>query len=1057
MAAALVPPTLSKKLEFDPKILGSGSSGSIEIGVATAADVLLALAGGPFPDREIELGSVEAKVASGDGLKFSAGALDGTAQVSAGVEFGLTVTSDGSKALEQLALEDTGTLSLTLPDTPGVRYLVLRAGYSIAGTASAKHPIGVLGSATFGIEAAHSRLLSVVSRFKKDADAMQALSACVKSFRLPRQVSTHKDLAPGAMLISEADGSIAFQVAATLGYDFSFVREAKALGLTGDIGLEIEAGLTAAFGFEASGRYLIVIDRASLAASSTLVKLDLFKLNKKGWNFGLSLSAKAQGSVGIVPEEVDDLLAAVFGVHGAQVIKDLRAIEDKWLNKEVDLSDTIAGLATSTGLDLLQETTGIEPKAQFDKAKARLMAALKLWDELPERVSARLWSLIGKGVTKAQLKVVEDTVKTLASGSEDERQQVVASLIEKAGLDDSLLSQLIEAAAEKGLLSLVDRTDEVLDVAEKALAILKGDEIAKLHAFIEERLKLDSIRKIATKADFAKLDAWLVNRLSQFLDDKLNFEKLDQIKNAIGAVLAKRQEIYAKARQALERQYDFSFAYAYRKDTERTALLSATFDMAAPAAAALFNTVVTGDIDPLMASPTPGVTLHKGVLTHSISRRSSVEVAFPFYSSRTEKLNTSLAKVTATDDSGRVLLYELDATDERLVRNRLKSQLAVGAAIPLQTSGNVRVHSVQSASWSYQFRSARENIRRTELEQQLAPFVETYLADHFKAGGESSFSTWLADVDRQVEAVVGRPTDDFGDLLLALEVTLPARVLGAWLQPRSATETRRAAMNMSRALQASLRQLLPFYYFQNIKNLDGLPGCAAMMLWSALPVSTDVKPAGETLEINADLTDPREDDVYWDWLDLGIRKRMVEFRETGPRLALAMASAERRLREAGDSNRAGTFTPTEGNRRALVAASLWRESNRPFESLLRLESVVTQGAANALREMEAFHANAETLPSKAIERLADFGAAVTSTFHDRISSIYGDDSLRSLGSMIFVEASRALIAGTLDAKPNALLSLTVLKDERTFSLPDFLKGLSPAPGDIAVAERLVAF
>jgi hypothetical protein len=39
---------------------------------------------------------------------------------------------------------------------------------------------------------------------------------------------------------------------------------------------------------------------------------------------------------------------------------------------------------------------------------------------------------------------------------------------------------------------------------------------------------------------------------------------------------------------------------------------------------------------------------------------------------------------------------------------------------------------------------------------------------------------------------------------------------------------------------------------------------------------------------------------------------------------------------------------------------------------------------------------------------------------------------------------------------SALLSPTVLKDERTFNLPDFLEGKSPPANEIAVAHRLVA-
>jgi hypothetical protein len=78
---------------------------------------------------------------------------------------------------------------------------------------------------------------------------------------LPRQVRSAADLAPGALLVSEIVGSLAVKLAASAGYDFSFVREARALGFTGDVGLRIEAGIQATLGLEMSGRYLVSFTR----------------------------------------------------------------------------------------------------------------------------------------------------------------------------------------------------------------------------------------------------------------------------------------------------------------------------------------------------------------------------------------------------------------------------------------------------------------------------------------------------------------------------------------------------------------------------------------------------------------------------------------------------------------------------------------------------------------------------------------------------------------------------------------------------------------------------
>ena len=130
---------------------------------------------------------------------------------------------------------------------------------------------------------------------------------------------------------------------------------------------------------------------------------------------------------------------------------------------------------------------------------------------------------------------------------------------------------------------------------------------------------------------------------------------------------------------------------------------------------------------------------------------------------------------------------ELDAKDEVSVRNWMKGQLAVAGAIPVRVGGALRTYGKVTTQWTYQYRLARENMRRVELERQLWPFIDKYFPEHFKQGGQSSFSTWLTDLDRQVEDELGRPTDDFGDVLLSLEVTVPARAICPCSAARSST------------------------------------------------------------------------------------------------------------------------------------------------------------------------------------------------------------------------------------------------------------------------------
>ena len=174
------------------------------------------------------------------------------------------------------------------------------------------------------------------------------------SWKLPRHVDAAEKLPPGTWVVAEATGTIAARLAATLGYNFNFVREARLAGLSGDIGLKIDAAATATFGFEVSGRYVIVLSRDS---EQPRLRLQMFKLSRKGLNAGQNVKVGVTGIDTLSPDNVDDFVAAVFGVHGAQIASALQRL-DEWTDPETDVRKLVAGLTRDKALDLLKRVTG---------------------------------------------------------------------------------------------------------------------------------------------------------------------------------------------------------------------------------------------------------------------------------------------------------------------------------------------------------------------------------------------------------------------------------------------------------------------------------------------------------------------------------------------------------------------------------------------------------------------------------------------------------------------------------------------------------------------------
>jgi hypothetical protein len=1044
-------PLLSKTFPLKPGVLADGSAASVELDATTSADVFEAIVNnGRFPsspDGRIELGRVVLKTEAGRDVRLRAGAATVAFKASAGVRAAVAVYGAPADALQALEIDAPEGLDLDLASDGATRHLLLLWGYEAEGGVSGSHPIGLLGSLGFGVEGRRESAFAVLHSFAEDRGAGDVLRETIGSWMLPRHVRTASELAPRTWLIAEANGSLALKLTAQLGWDFSFVRELKALGLAGDVGLKLETGLEAAVGLEASGRYLVVLGREAADPASPVLRLRLFKTSKKGWSFGLNLAARVETVADVLPDEADELVKAVFGVHGQQVVQDLLVLE-KWTDPEQDLSDTVARLSVKSARELIRTATGLDPLAEFEKARGVVVNALQTWDALPDRVSSVLWSLLPRlEAGGAEREALESFLRAVAAEDPDERTRALQEALGSVAFFDTAGGRLLEAAADKGLLALLERSAELQPVARGVLAVLDAEVIRALQTFIEERLDLGAVRRAVTAADFARLDEWLVKKLSDVLDRTLAFEDLDAVKDLIGVVIRKRQEVYATVKRGLERHYDVELAHGYEKSTAKTALLDVSFDLDRPEAAALLEAVLDrGELETLLVRPRDGVRLAAAVLSHEISRRSSVEVELPHFSERLDTLAASLARVRAEEDCGRVFFYDLDASDTVTVANRLKSALTVSSAFAVN-AGGVRRRRAASFAWSYQYRYAQRDMRRADLEYLLAPLVQEYLPGKFGAGA-SSLDTWIADLDRAVEDAVHNGTNELGDVLVALEASIPARALAAWFRPRSDAERRADALEVSRRVQRKLKQLLSFLYLRDPRRLRQDFSTAALLVYASIPASTSIEAAGGHARLDVG------PEVHWDWPSPEQRSLMVRHPSTIARLAVELHRGERRLLAGDDPGQAAFFE--RGSLERFVSLATSGAGERLLTSLLACESDVVSGAERALRDVSGLVAASASRPEQAIERLAEFGASLTGAFHDRIRSVYGGDGLRALGSMVFLEASCALDAGLRLATPNALLSLTVLKERSTFALESFLAGQKPAREDVALEQRLVS-
>jgi hypothetical protein len=281
---------------------------------------------------------------------------------------------------------------------------------------------------------------------------------------------------------------------------------------------------------------------------------------------------------------------------------------------------------------------------------------------------------------------------------------------------------------------------------------------------------------------------------------------------------------------------------------------------------------------------------------------------------------------------------------------------------------------------------------------------------------------------------------------------MPSSVLGSWFIARSADRLKRDSMALSLALQVKLRQLLPLSFFQDVTRLRSNPSAAALLVWAAMPPSTSIDfQDGKINKFNAD------SDVFWDFVDINLRRAVALDSHTTESLVPALLTAQTRLREAGDAaNAANAAFFTSQQAGTFQNMTLSGIGDTLLQSLLFTEAEIIRGAVAALKDVNAMLGVVATTPSKAINRFADFGSDLADTFNHKLSSAYGDEVLRTLSSMVLIEASRAIDPNLSAQGPQAMLSILTFQNGHAFDLNDFITGSTPPKDQIAVGQTLVS-
>ncbi len=1019
----------------------------------------------PFPNKLIELGTIAVNASGGKDVVFKkSGTKSAKASfsASAGASMGIGVFPDPRKIIERLPLSGE---KLELPDLvkdPDSLFLLFQWDYDLSGTIDGSVAFSSTGTATFGFEGQKRGLYAIIRRFPKNKPARDAVKETINGWKLPRHVTHASDLAPGTWIIAETEGRVAVDVGAKVGYEFNWIYDVGAGRLQGDVGLQLDIAMGVKLGFAASGKYAVVLSRASVPSTDEVVRARMFKLKKKGWSFAFDASVVAKpDTTDLLPRKFDDFVAAVLGVHSAQILEDLRTLEE-WTALDGKLPERLAVAGGDYVVKLVHKVTGIDPETAFAAAHKRIDGFLKKWHEIDHRAATVIWEKAKDIEALQEIREIaekvrdfdQDTFSDLLEGKLRKRFDEPDFLETPSGrwltstLSGSVLDLLEDATAFKETKKLATSTLKVLDKGklEEVLGNFKKE--------LDRRLKIDKLEKVKDELTFEKLDGLMKAKLADFFGGKLDHKKVKELQKAINKVINKRNEYYQKAVAALNKKRELDFAYKFDKTTTRTALFDGEFDFATngDALSRSLKKVIQGSIGSLMVKRVEGLTLLQAELTHGIERRSSVELTLPFFHKKVEHINDSMAKATALDEAdGRVIVYDVKAKDAVVEQGRRNSQLAIGLSLPVQPGGISR-HRGAGGTYTYSLDQAIAGMEREHLQYHVKPLVTAYLPDTFvgTSGAPNSFETWIGDLDKVIDdRVEDTETDVFGNTLTSLRLTLPGAVGAAWWNAPDKKKDP-AYMNMSRSIQSVLKNLVPYYWLQQVKQLGAKDQAAAILVYQAIPPSTSIKIAA-----SGSVTLDQNKDVYWDWATAATRRAMAGHPETQVRLAEALGRARDRLLAAGKNTLAGFYDPENDGVTRVIQKATSTTGMKLLRGLLGHEKSVVTTARGAGLKIAKFRKSANQDPEKAIELLAEFGSKLTKAFHKKIKNKFAKGAARPFGTLVFVEASRAFDAKLAKIKPRAALSLTVMHPEAEFP-PQKFPGHGPLPGDdVVVAERLV--
>ncbi len=588
----------------------------------------------PFSPQEGQLVSLKFQTGPSKEIKFGSTdsvALGLSAQTGASVLLLWPSSSaDRLKALETFGLEDYFARGAH----PHQLLMVLAIGASADASAAGDFRYAALAVGTT-LKAGTDGALSMVQAFPQDTPAEDVLRDFFKEANLPADITGAPQ--PGEVTVLEYGGYLSFGGNLSLGYEISGCPSQQLKDL--NISEYYKLGLSGKLDFlsKVAGRFRIEVGQGSRPGWA---RVKIRKSKDKNFQIAADVSLGGELSIQGFPDSADEFLGALLGLKAQNWLNLFDKIKNYTDFQQIetyldDLARTyieqltgqaFAGLENS---DVLNEVIETINKA-LDSYRNVGDYAVALFDRYYDPIAQKMDGEIVKVLEKIKSLTSLDQLKGSVLGKD--LSDILYLLTGGRPLDWLLGKITIDGKVVGSLDALKQRADDVLSLVKDRA----HQELRRIIALAKSKFPLDQFLSSLKQIDLNQLKSTADRKLVGFVERLIGKAVKGLSDSELGKAVAEvhgiaagvdnfKNNLYGKVKESLNQSLKANLNVGYNRSQEDDALIDVELNLEEQKGRALMKAAGRGDFSTVLEDYDPSVVrLYAGVLTHQVSRQSSV-------------------------------------------------------------------------------------------------------------------------------------------------------------------------------------------------------------------------------------------------------------------------------------------------------------------------------------------------------------------------------------------------------------------------------------------------